>query len=781
MLEDTVRRGILEFNDLLNRDIFISKKKIDSVFDRYNDVFNYVINHSNLVDNDLYKDVFNVLNCGYSLVSMHNDCYLSRHLVLEKEYFDNMFRGIDDSIVLDIDQRKAILADEDYSLIVAGAGSGKTTTMAAKVKYLIDKVGVLPSKIIILAFTNKAKEELEFRINEQFKLGVEVLTFHKLGMKFIRRIFDYPVRNVGDGVVREILDNYVRKVVFPDKDKLREFMGAFPKYVRFDTSVFDFDNFDDYFKDFIDKKYELYKDELDSYNKDVINVRRENNFTINGEFVKSSYEVDIANYLYVNGYDYKYEELYKYTSSDMRSYAPDFTIHDNFKRIYVEYYGLAKMVDGELDRSYAYNENIFKKRKLHKKYHTNLIELYNKSDYLLDLKRGLDKYRIKANRRSDKDIFYTLWYTNYEYHFFRFVNVVSVFIPRFKEKGYDVDDFDSIIDSCKDNNLKRQLRFVKEVFIYYQEKLHSNRLIDFSDMINYGYRKMDKVLLKDKSLDYDYLIIDEYQDISWSRYNFAKRLSDLFSAKIVAVGDDWQAIFGFSGSDVLVFTNFYNLMGYADIMKITKTYRNSQELIDIASMFVLKNTNQIKKDLTSCKHLDNPINLVYYDYSSLNSKSYAVCKIIKSIYMDNKEAKILLLGRYNDDIDDLLVSGWFVKGYDNRVIYKDMDYVYIDFMTIHEAKGLGYDYVIILNAINDVKGFPSQLVDEDIIRVLNPIDKGNINYPEERRLFYVAITRSKNKVYILCPNVPVNKRSEFVLEIRNYDNVCEVFDEELIG
>ena len=148
---------------------------------------------------------------------------------------------------------------------------------------------------------------------------------------------------------------------------------------------------------------------------------------------------------------------------------------------------------------------------------------------------------------------------------------------------------------------------------------------------------------------------------------------------------------------------------------------------------------------------------------------------------DNKEAKILLLGRYNDDIDDLLVSGWFVKGYDNRVIYKDMDYVYIDFMTIHEAKGLGYDYVIILNAINDVKGFPSQLVDEDIIRVLNPIDKGNINYPEERRLFYVAITRSKNKVYILCPNVPVNKRSEFVLEIRNYDNVCEVFDEELIG
>lgn len=719
------------------------------------------------------------------MVKEHNDIYLDKHLKEDREYFDNMFKGIDDSIVLDDEQRKAILCDEDYSLIVAGAGSGKTTTMAAKVKYLIDRVGVSPDKIILLAFTNKAKEELEQRINGQFNLGVEVLTFHKLGMKFIRKIFDEGVRNVGDGVVREVLVSYIKDVVFKDKDKLREFMGAFSKYVYFDTEVFNFDNFDDYFKDFVDRKYKLYENDLWDYNKSVIDIRKENNFTIKGEYVKSSFEVDIANYLYINGYDYKYEELYYYTVGDTRSYAPDFTIHDNFRKLYIEYYGMAKFANGKLDSEDEYNKNILRKRNIHNKYHTNLIELYysnnSKGDYLTYLNSELNRFKFKSKKRTDKEIFYTLWYTNYEYHIFKFINLVSVFISRFKDLGYEEEDFDSFIDKCEDNNIKRQLVFIKDIFIYYQNYLQRNRLIDFPDMINYAYKRMKRVLLKDKTLSYDYLIIDEYQDISFRRYNFAKRLSYLFGAKIVAVGDDWQAIFGFSGSDVSVFTNFYELMGYADIIKITKTYRNSQELLDIASLFVLKNTNQIKKNLTSLKHLDNPVNIVYYNYDSCYGRSYAVRKIVKDIYNNDNKARILLLGRYNDDINELLSSLLFIKGREDKIICRDEIDASINFMTIHESKGLGYDYVIILNALNERKGFPSQIVDEPIIKLITKNNEGNISYPEERRLFYVAITRAKNKVYILCPYMPVSKRSEFVLEIKNYRNVCEIFDDELIN
>ena len=114
-------------------------------------------------------------------IEENNQKFIDESLINLKDYFDKMFRHVDENIVLDDEQRKAILTDEDYNLIIAGAGSGKTTTLAAKVKYLVEIKNIKPEQILIISFTNKAVDELKERINDQFRIPAKICTFHKFG------------------------------------------------------------------------------------------------------------------------------------------------------------------------------------------------------------------------------------------------------------------------------------------------------------------------------------------------------------------------------------------------------------------------------------------------------------------------------------------------------------------------------------------------------------------------------------------------------------------------
>ena len=282
--------------------------------------------------------------------------------------------------------------------------------------------------------------------------------------------------------------------------------------------------------------------------------------------------------------------------------------------------------------------------------------------------------------------------------------------------------------------------------------------MDFSDIINNAYEYLDK--LKDK-FKLKYLLIDEYQDISIQRFKFVKKISDIFNTKIVAVGDDWQSIYSFSGSNIDMFKRFNELMGYSSIIRIQNTYRNSQELLDLTTSFVSKDISTFKKNLKSNKHFDNPIEICYYNYE-INNKIDCLVDIIKSIYKNHPNDKILILGRFNQEKEELLNSGSFSILNDKLIC--NIVKANIDFLSVHSSKGLGYDYVIILNALNSKYGFPSKIEDDALLKLLN--NKEKYKYAEERRLFYVALTRTKNKVYILCPD-RIDKRSEFVIELEN--------------
>ena len=766
--DNLIKDIVSKYNKFLNKDIFISKRDYDNFLEELK--INEYLN--TLKDSKYYKYIELISNDSYKYLENHNNKFIDYELNRYQDYFDNMFMDIDKNIKLDYEQRKAIVADEDYSLIVAGAGSGKTTTMAAKTKYLIEKKGINPSKILLLSFTNKACMELDYRINEEFNLGVEVLTFHKLGMQFIRQIFDKPVKICSSGTMALILDKYIRTKVFPDKKKFETMTRLFKEYLTFPKDAIKYPTFEEFYEASCNLTYEKNKNNLQEYNNNAIKKRLKNNITIKGEQLKSKGEVEIANFLTFNNIKYEYEKTYPNFVSNKHSYIPDFTIYNGELEYFIEYYGLATQEDNgtiSLSSINEYNRIIKKKRELHQYYKTDLIELYNDYEdynvnYLTVLKEELTKRNIPFQKLTDEEIFRILYYSNQRRHYFKFSNLVSLFISNFKNKGYLDKDFIMLENKVNDNLLKEQLEFIREIYNYYDYSIHSKYIIDFNDMINYAYYGISKIKNTNK-LKYDYIIVDEYQDISVIRYQLLKELANIYKSKIVAVGDDWQAIFAFSGSDINMFTNFYNLMGYADILRITNTYRNSQELIDISGKFILKNTKQLEKQLHSNKHLENPVELVSYE----NDKVIKLKQILDKLEEENKNYKILLLGRFKDDIDEVLNDFEFKRGIDDEIIYKNLHLVYL---TVHSSKGLGFDQVILLNGIDGIKGFPAKIMDTPLIKILLPINNELIEYPEERRLFYVALTRTKNKVYILIPKQRLN-RSEFVKEIENFDNVSK--------
>ncbi len=193
-----VANCLSKFESLFTNNKFISKKVFDKFLDKYQDIFKMFNSSRFLLSLENQNKMLQIINNGYTMIKNYNTYFINNALTTYKEYFDNMFKEIDSNILLDAYQRRAIISDEDYSLVIAGAGSGKTTVIAAKVKYLVDKLGLDPRKIIVLAYTNKAKDELSFRINNDFNLNIEVLTFHKLGMNILRELTDKPLQIIDD-------------------------------------------------------------------------------------------------------------------------------------------------------------------------------------------------------------------------------------------------------------------------------------------------------------------------------------------------------------------------------------------------------------------------------------------------------------------------------------------------------------------------------------------------------------------------------------------------------
>ena len=338
------------------------------------------------------------------------------------------------------------------------------------------------------------------------------------------------------------------------------------------------------------------------------------------------------------------------------------------------------------------------------------------------------------------------------------------FIEQYKTTGYDEGGFSILREKTDNPRTLLFLEIAEQVYYHYQSVLKQRNQIDFADMINDAHFYLQEIERQNIPLPYRYIIIDEFQDIARQRFNLTKRLSQITQAKVVAVGDDWQSIYAFSGSDITLFTRFLELMGAGTELKITHTYRNSQELIDIAGGFVQKNSTQIRKQLVSPKRLENPIVIEVFDdsFKPMERLSNTVERMIGEILSEyGEKSSILLIGRYNYDLYKLCRTGKFKELSAGRVKSEAYPSANITFMTAHSSKGLGYDNVILINMFEGKFGFPCQIEDDPIMKLVTYEDN-SMPFAEERRLFYVAMTRTKNRVYIAAPKV---RPSRFLVEL----------------
>lgn len=508
--------------------------------------------------------------------------------------------------------------------------------------------------------------------------------------------------------------------------------------------------------------------------KNVATQRGRSLRTLTGEYLRSVQETQIANFLYLNGLDYEYEPVYPFVIRGARKkYTPDFIIKQGEHIAYLEHYAISEsgysyvLTPQEIAK---YSNSIKDKRKLHMQMGTTLLETWawykDKRSLTEHLRELLEKEGFVLKERDFSEVYRKITETSKDKYVFKMVQFLMTFIGQFKTCGYDAGGFEALRAKTDNPRTHLFLDIAEPVYNYYQKQLSAQNRIDFEDMINDAHFYLAEIERQQIELPYKYIIIDEFQDIARQRFNLTKRLSEITRAKVVAVGDDWQSIFAFSGSEIGLFTRFLELMGSGVEMKITHTYRNSQELIDIAGGFVQKNATQIKKQLISPKRLENPVVLAEFDdsFKPEYAMAEAAEQTIKHIIEEYGEDKsILMIGRYNYDSYKLCRSGRFVELPGNRIKCEKYPNVNLTFMTAHSAKGLGFDNVILLNMFEGKFGFPCQLEDDPIMKLVR-FEDTSIPFAEERRLFYVALTRTKNRVYILTPQ---NKPSRFLIELIN--------------
>lgn len=704
-----------------------------------------------------------------------------------KEYFKTIYKDVDSKIVFDDDQINAITNDNDYVLVLAGAGTGKTTTMVGKVKYLVDIKKVDPSRILVISYTKKAVEELQDLINNKFGINAYVTTFHSLAYKFVRNIFKNRKCIVVDYNLKEkIFYDYMNNL-FKDK-KIEELLETFTPETTGDNSFFigkyfldNYQKYEDYdalFNDY--KKYRIeeaknigiklvIKDWVEKWltNDDFV-------VTIKGEVVKSAAEAKIANFLFTHGIDYEYEKIYSKIVEDNKVYKPDFTLNLAGQDVYLEYFGL----DDE-----RYNSNKEKKIEMHKQHNNKFIYL-DKVD-LNSIERELDVLLRNTGfiyrEKTDEAIYNQILDNNKLSQVYKLKNLFYECISEIKEnaqRDHYIDITKNYIFSLPKNEQKsaiKQFTFINEFYAFYTRQLYNIDTygFEYADLIHYANKYiLEKDFINDYK--YDYVIIDEYQDISDGEYTLARKITDRHKSKVFAVGDDWQSIYSFRGSKIRYITGFDKYFENPTILSIRTTYRYSQELGDIAGKFIMENPDQIQKEIISVKHLQKPIHFIPFDGIDKEDSEVNAYKTLKEliykIHEIRPDHKILILSRTNLGIEKCFkYDSAFKDDIGTKIRLDSIEDAVIDGMTIHKSKGLTYDEVIIIGMNNN---FPmNDREDYWLISLFKPEKVNeNIPYAEERRLLYVALTRTRNNVFILA-NKNSKNRSSFIDELTNINKL----------
>src|SRR5947209_6007727 len=497
----------------------------------------------------------------------HNDEYV-------KGMMAEHSRLLVDDLKADEAQRKAIVRDDVRNLVIAGAGSGKTRTIVGRIRFLLERK-VPPAAILAVTFTNKATEEMQDRLRQmgvpiadREKGGVTVSTLHSLGKRVVQAVGTGPLSVADDRWTDSLVASVLREARTGQDPRLAEL------YLH---AILNFHRNEDETAPAVggDKTYR----------------------TLRGEHVRSIGERMIADFLFFNHIEYKYEAKASWASvgGGRGAYHPDFTLTASGASI--EYWGVNRA--GEVPAGWAtstaeYKQGMAWKRDQFHRDGKALIEFYDyeRTEGTLDttLRERLTRAGIVLRPMTFEEVgkaFGDLKYIGSSVE-----KLLVQFITNARAMRREPKEIQP--------QLKRSTPRVHHfgllgiaVLERYQAALSAEGRIDFSDML---HRAADILESGTNPLPkFEHVLVDEFQDTSAAMARFLKALVAVTGARLFAVGDDWQAIYGFAGGDVDHIINFESHFGPASTTMLNVNYRSPAVIVEAGAALIAHHERQVPK------------------------------------------------------------------------------------------------------------------------------------------------------------------------------------------
>ncbi|MDP1720990.1 MAG: UvrD-helicase domain-containing protein [Candidatus Nanopelagicaceae bacterium] len=630
-----------------------------------------------------------------------------------------------ENIELSLTQVIAATSHAQETLVVAGAGSGKTSVLVGRAKYLVESGRAKEEEILMLAYNKAAAEELSDRTKIS-NINVSAQTFHGFGNSIIKSEGERTgVAFGGNGEVASFLRKQLDDVL--DEKALQSLSIYFSEQLVPKRPYEDFRNLSEY------RAY----------------VQATILKTLMDEKVKSHGEWLIANFLFTHNLEYKYEALYDVSGNPKERHVPDFTVFlPDDRCIYIEYFGIDRQGNTApgIGRD-VYLEGIEWKKSIHATNGTECISLYYydlmEGNLLGKLGNALDSLNVTLDSRNYKDV---LNQANKLGYHSRFLKICDQFLIHVRAQRLSGSDLLALA-----RNDKRSLAFLSVFNIFlenYEMELKKRKLPDFSELINGA---ADSILRGEYEFKFTHLLVDEFQDISKDRFRLIEAMKSANpNLEVMCVGDDWQSIYRFGGSDISIMRAASTPKMNRKRVDLAETYRLPQEIADLSRKFVLKNPLQLEKTVTSKSDLEVPGKVVIHWDTEQQENLENLKKVISRIGSpaNDPSRSLRVLARYTDNLPDKRILSSLWEGP-------------VEVSTVHAAKGLEADYVIVMDMVQDFRGFPSTIEDDPVMALVMP-EKELHQYGEERRLFYVALTRARRECHLISP---LSSPSLFTLEL----------------
>ena len=668
-----------------------------------------------------------------------NERFVEAELIEMRTFLDSI-----ENKPLTLAQSRAVVIDEDRNLVISAAGSGKTSVIVAKAGYLIRKGHRKPEEILVLAYGKHARTEIAERLGNRLGVPVTVKTFHALGLSIVASVEGKPpsLSSVADDEKRlqTFIHRIVQSLLVKDHGFAEVLLVWFRSYFAPYHNHWEFRSWGEYWQ----------------------YVRDHEVRTLKGEKVKSYEECEIANWLYLSGIKYEYEPNYQYdvATPERRQYKPDFYLPD--LQVYIEHFALDEHGNTPpfIHRE-QYLDDILWKRETHERYGTVLVETFSHEKRAGTLLSGLQAKLTALPGKSltiePISISEALTRLEKEGRVDDFSKLTVTFLRHFKGSQMSMEELrQRAVSGSGGGRAEAYVEVFASIFDEYQQTLRAAGEIDFEDMIALA---TDCVASGRFASPYGYILVDEFQDISIGRAKLLKALlGQRLDNQLFVVGDDWQAIFRFAGSDISLIRHFSDHFGITARTDLEETFRCTDRICAVASKFVMCNKDQIAKKMKAVNKAVKPA--VFIGRPSAKPGYDILGETLSRIveHGGNQRVGVLLVGRYNH-----------CKPRDLSQLEAAFPSLRMRFRTAHGSKGLEDDYVVILGLRGGRMGFPSGIIDDPLIDLVLA-DPEPFPNAEERRLFYVALTRAKRAVFLIADRT---SPSSFVVELEKggYDVV----------